>query len=151
MLKKIIIILLNFSAGIAGNLIAGWVQQSVWSNVFTLPRIAGTIVGVLIMLILIAILEQNGLFAKQVNVQGINTMNRKNTLESNLRDCVNLINQYESKNLYSDDPKEQRRSQKEIERLWDVTRLHWKEYASICQSTNTPIAPDLIYLTERLK
>ena len=51
-------LLLSFLVGLAGNLVAGWIQQDVWSNVFTPTRILVTIVGVLLALVIIALLEK---------------------------------------------------------------------------------------------
>ncbi len=57
MLKRITIILLGFIAGVLGNLIAAYVQQDVWSNVFTLDRLLVTAGSVVLMLLLVASLE----------------------------------------------------------------------------------------------
>jgi hypothetical protein len=57
MLKRIPYLLLEFIAGLTGNLIAAWIQQDVWSNFFTIARIIGTFLGALIMIFLIAWLE----------------------------------------------------------------------------------------------
>ncbi len=57
MLKRITIILLGFAAGVMGNLIAGYVQQDLWSNVFTQERLFVTAGSILLMLLLVASLE----------------------------------------------------------------------------------------------
>jgi hypothetical protein len=60
MLKKWVHLLLSFVVGLAGNLIAGWIQQDVWLNVFTPIRIVVTVILVLLALLLIAHFEQGG-------------------------------------------------------------------------------------------
>ena len=57
MLKRITILLLEFSAGLAGNLVAGYIQQDAWQNLFTPARILGALVGAGLMLVVIALLE----------------------------------------------------------------------------------------------
>jgi hypothetical protein len=57
MSRPLISTTLNFLAGLAGNLIAGWIQQDVWGNLFTPIRIGGSMVGVVLMIVLRAILE----------------------------------------------------------------------------------------------
>lgn len=57
MLKQLVNLLLTFLVGLAGNLIAGWIQQDIWSNVFTPTRIVITAVGVGLMILVIAWLE----------------------------------------------------------------------------------------------
>ncbi|MEW5988925.1 MAG: SUMF1/EgtB/PvdO family nonheme iron enzyme, partial [Chloroflexota bacterium] len=49
--------LLEFGAGLAGNLVAGWIQQDAWQNLFTPIRLAGTAAGAVLMLVVIAWLE----------------------------------------------------------------------------------------------
>lgn len=55
MLKRITYLLLEFGAGFAGNLLAGYVQQDVWP--FTPARLVGTAIGAGLMLVVIALLE----------------------------------------------------------------------------------------------
>ncbi len=57
MFKRLVILLLEFGAGLAGNLAAGWVQQDAWQNLFTPTRLAGTVGGAALMLMLLALLE----------------------------------------------------------------------------------------------
>jgi len=57
MLKRFAILLLDFGAGVAGNLVAGWIQQDQWANVFTPPRVVGTLAGVVLMTIVLVLLE----------------------------------------------------------------------------------------------
>ncbi|MCL4704154.1 HEAT repeat domain-containing protein [bacterium] len=57
MLKRITIILLTFIAGALGSLIMAYVQQDVWSNLFTLERLIATAVSILLMLLFVAFLE----------------------------------------------------------------------------------------------
>lgn len=59
MLKQTTKLFLEFLAGLAGNLVAAWIQQDAWHNIFTIPRIGGTIIGVTIMLIVIAWLDHS--------------------------------------------------------------------------------------------
>lgn len=54
---KITIALLNAMAGVAGNLIAAWIQQDVITNAFTPSRVAGTVIGITLMVILIGYIE----------------------------------------------------------------------------------------------
>ena len=54
MLKRLVILLLEFGAGLAGNLVAGWIQQDVWSNLFTTTRLLGTLAGAGLMLLILA-------------------------------------------------------------------------------------------------
>lgn len=57
MLKRLVILLLEFGAGLTGNLVAGWIQQDVWSNLFTPTRLVGTLAGAGLMLFMLAWLE----------------------------------------------------------------------------------------------
>jgi HEAT repeat protein len=57
MLKRLVMLLLEFGAGIAGNLAAGWIQQDKWSNLFTPSRILATLGGAALMLLILAWLE----------------------------------------------------------------------------------------------
>lgn len=57
MLKRITIIILGFAAGVMGNLIAGYVQQDIWSNVFTQERLVVSVGSILLMLLFVATLE----------------------------------------------------------------------------------------------
>jgi tetratricopeptide (TPR) repeat protein len=68
MLKQLVSVTLNFFAGLAGNLIAGWIQQDVWTNFFTPARIIGTIIGVAVMLALIAWLESDRKIPKWLKI-----------------------------------------------------------------------------------
>jgi NACHT domain len=56
-LKRLIELLLSAGAGLAGNLVANWIQQDLWTNVFTEARLIGTLVGGIGMLVVIAGLE----------------------------------------------------------------------------------------------
>jgi predicted NACHT family NTPase len=57
MLRRLVILLLEFGAGIGGNLVAGWIQGGVWENIFTPVRLIGTGVGAGLVLGLLAWLE----------------------------------------------------------------------------------------------
>lgn len=57
MLKRLILLLLEFGAGLAGNLVAAAIQQDTWKNLFTPTRLIATAVGAALMLIVIALLE----------------------------------------------------------------------------------------------
>lgn len=57
MLKRLTILLLEFGAGLACNLLAGAIQQDAWRNLFTPTRIAGAALGAALMLVFIAALE----------------------------------------------------------------------------------------------
>lgn len=60
---------LEFLAALAGNLVAGWLQQDVFQNAFSLWRVVGTIIGAIAMLLLIVWLEKkpNLKIAKSAN------------------------------------------------------------------------------------
>lgn len=58
MIKRSTILFLEFIAALAGNLVAGWIQQDVWQGVFTLPRLIGTAIGAALMLLAIVWLEK---------------------------------------------------------------------------------------------
>jgi hypothetical protein len=47
--KRFLIVVLEFGFALAGNLIAGWIQQDVWSNLFTPVRLVGTLISVILM------------------------------------------------------------------------------------------------------
>jgi len=57
MFKRLVILLLEFGASLAGNLVSGWIQKDLWLDLFTAPRVLGTIVGFLFMAVVIASLE----------------------------------------------------------------------------------------------
>lgn len=82
-MKRIIILILEFLAGLAGNLVAGWIQQDVFLDVFTPIRILGTIVGSVLMLLLIFLLEKN---RNIVNTKWTPRISKQNqiSLESNM-------------------------------------------------------------------
>jgi HEAT repeat protein/energy-coupling factor transporter ATP-binding protein EcfA2 len=54
MVKRLVILSLEFGAGLAGNLVAGWIQGTLWSNAFTVNRLTGTAAGAVIMLCVLA-------------------------------------------------------------------------------------------------
>jgi hypothetical protein len=58
MIKRSTVLFLEFIAALAGNLIAGWIQQDVWQGIFTLPRLLGTAIGAALMLLAIVWLEK---------------------------------------------------------------------------------------------
>jgi HEAT repeat protein len=53
-IKRLVILFLEFGAGLAGNLVAGWIQGNLWANVFTVNRMTGTAVGAVVMLCILA-------------------------------------------------------------------------------------------------
>lgn len=57
MLKKFIILLLSFGAGIAGNLLAAYIQENIWMSISAPLKLLGTVVGTLFMLILLLVLD----------------------------------------------------------------------------------------------
>ncbi|MCB8952678.1 MAG: NACHT domain-containing protein, partial [Ardenticatenales bacterium] len=57
MFKRLILLLLEFGAGLAGNLLAAAIQQDAWDNLFTPTRLAATVGGAAIGLLLLALLE----------------------------------------------------------------------------------------------
>lgn len=58
MLKRISLLSLMILASIAGNLIAGWIQQDIWRNFFTPARVIGTAIGLVIVIATSAFLER---------------------------------------------------------------------------------------------
>jgi len=58
-LKRFSIIVLGFIASLAGNLIAGWIQQDVWGNLFTPIRIIGALAGAGLLLLIVVLFEDN--------------------------------------------------------------------------------------------
>lgn len=60
MTKRFGVLLLNFIAGMAGNLFAAWVQQDIWHHFFTPVRLIATAITVLVSLVLIAALDKGG-------------------------------------------------------------------------------------------
>ena len=104
MLKRLASLLLSFLAGLAGNLIAGWIQQDIWSNLFTPARILGTALGVGLMLLAGAWLEnklpaflrlQNPVnTATKEKVESIEA-NREKTREKAIRSSINALDTYE--------------------------------------------------------
>lgn len=58
-LRRFLIIALGFIAALAGNLIAGWIQQDVWANLFTPVRIIGASVGVGLVILIVVLLESD--------------------------------------------------------------------------------------------
>jgi len=75
MVKRFLIVFFGFLAGVAGNLLAGWIQQGIWSNFFTLERIIGTIIGAGVIFSIISWLEsrERPLFRPPVIVQSSNS------------------------------------------------------------------------------
>lgn len=57
MFKSFVIFLLVALAGVAGNLLAGYIQQDVWRNIFTPERLLGTVVGLILIGLVLAFLE----------------------------------------------------------------------------------------------
>lgn len=87
MLKRWVNLLLSFLVGLAGNLMAGWIQQDIWSNLFTPTRILGTAVGVGLTLLVIAWLE------KQRSARA--NRREEETREKVIRDSINALDNYE--------------------------------------------------------
>jgi hypothetical protein len=67
MTRRLIILFLEFSAGLAGNLVAGWIQQGVWFEVFTPLRLLATILGAGLMLLAIVWIESRPERREQVD------------------------------------------------------------------------------------
>lgn len=57
-MRRATILFLEFVAALAGNLMAGWIQQDIFNNVFSIYRLVGTIVGAILMLLLITLLDR---------------------------------------------------------------------------------------------
>jgi HEAT repeat protein len=64
MSKRLALSLLGFGAGLAGNLVAGWIQQEVFQGVFTPARIMGMVIGAGLMLLVLAWLESERALAR---------------------------------------------------------------------------------------
>lgn len=62
MIKRFVFLSLEFIVGIAGNLIAGWIQQDQWHNFFTTQRMVASCTGVILILILLTWLESGRTF-----------------------------------------------------------------------------------------
>ncbi|MCA9971025.1 MAG: hypothetical protein KC425_12455 [Anaerolineales bacterium] len=45
MLKRLAILLLEFLARLAGHLLAGYIQQDAWQNLYTPPQLLGAMAG----------------------------------------------------------------------------------------------------------
>ena len=57
MLKRLVLLLLEFGAALAGNVVAGWIQQDAGQGLFTPLRLLGTVTGAAGMLVVILLLE----------------------------------------------------------------------------------------------
>lgn len=57
MFKRFILLILEFGAGLASNLVAAAIQQDAWQNLFTPTRLLATGVGSALMLLVVALLE----------------------------------------------------------------------------------------------
>jgi predicted NACHT family NTPase len=57
MSKDFLKLLLTFSAGVAGNLFAAYIQQDAWENLFTLDRLLATGIGAGVILLALTLLE----------------------------------------------------------------------------------------------
>jgi HEAT repeat protein len=57
MSKHVVSVLFGFAAGVLGNLVAAYIQQDIWSNIFTTPRLIVTTLAALFMLGIVAFLE----------------------------------------------------------------------------------------------
>lgn len=68
--KRLFILILEFSAGLFGNLIAGWIQQDVLTNIFTPTRIAASIACSLIAIVIIGRLDNDSSEKFQLTAQG---------------------------------------------------------------------------------
>ncbi len=60
MLKRLVLLLLEFGAALAGNVVAGWIQQDAGQGLFTPLRLLGTVTGAAGMLVVIISLESEG-------------------------------------------------------------------------------------------
>lgn len=69
MFKKLRNLTLESLAGLSGNLIAGWIQNDVLNNLFTLPRLMVTVAAFLSALILLAWLESRDNSLKEVEAK----------------------------------------------------------------------------------
>ncbi|GIK43767.1 MAG: hypothetical protein BroJett011_76000 [Chloroflexota bacterium] len=79
MIRTYRILLLEFSAGIAGNLIAGWIQQDIWSSIFTPARVIGTIVFASLTFLALTLIEskKSSSIQPQKTVTHIHLQNQK--------------------------------------------------------------------------
>jgi hypothetical protein len=64
MLKRILKGVVVFVSALAGNLIAGWIQQNAWSNLFTPTRLAVTVVILVIAILLEVFLDKESTVAR---------------------------------------------------------------------------------------
>jgi hypothetical protein len=103
MLKKCVYLLLSFMVGVAGNLIAGWIQQDVWLNAFTPIRIVVTVILVCLALLLIACFERRGsLPQRQRDSSGVVERQKVELVKEHeearteaIRNIVNALDNYE--------------------------------------------------------
>jgi len=56
---RFLIVVLGFGFALAGNLIAGWIQQDVWSNLFTPARLVVTLISAILMGLVIVWLDSS--------------------------------------------------------------------------------------------
>ena len=58
--RALLILIFVTIGGIFGNLFAAWLQQDVWHNSFTWPRVVGTATGLIVVSLLLAWLDRKG-------------------------------------------------------------------------------------------
>jgi len=103
MLKKFAYLLLTFMVGVAGNLIAGYIQKDVWINAFTPIRIVVTVILVCLALLLIACFERRGSFPqRQRDSSGVVEREKVELVKEHeearteaIRNSVNALDNYE--------------------------------------------------------
>ncbi|MFB0536741.1 MAG: super-infection exclusion protein B [Anaerolineae bacterium] len=95
MLKTLVSLLLSFLAGVAGNLIAGWIQEDVWLNVFTLTRILVTLGLALVTMLLITLLTKESPVLQRRRDSTDVTRGRKPGLKEVIQSGRNALDNHE--------------------------------------------------------
>ena len=57
--KVLLNLTLGLLGGIIGNILAAWILQDIWKNVFTLPRIAASIISFVGVYLILALIDFN--------------------------------------------------------------------------------------------
>jgi len=59
MLKRFFFVVVEIVIGVTGNLIAGWIQQDIWTNFFSPTRVLGSFVSITILALILSTLEND--------------------------------------------------------------------------------------------
>lgn len=61
MLKRFLLFIFEIAAAILGNLIAGWIQQDIWTNFFSPARIVGSVVSIICITLIMLLLGSDNI------------------------------------------------------------------------------------------